>query len=242
MTNRARSLLIAWLVAKLVDAPGCAAPNRGQWMSQAAKQQAKLATSQIGSVEEVKAQARQAAGLLNALAEAALSKPPAGNQQVASAFSHDALEVSSGLQAIAESQTDEAFTNAVFGMCDSDRQAASPRVGRVMMGIAAAMRNHPPANMTLQQRQSAISYFETFGGRLINIPTECEQANKAMAEAGAQEQQAEAEHQANVNRALAAAAVLFAGAVVVTSAVGAAAATRPPATEQNFYNNELYGY
>jgi hypothetical protein len=109
-----------------------------------------------------------------------------------------------------------------------------------MMEIAAGMRNKPPANLTNEQRQSAINYFETFGGRLIDIPIKCEQANTAMTQAGTQEQQAEAEHQANVNRSLATAAALFAGAVVFRSAVGAAAATSPPVTEQNFYDNQFY--
>lgn len=239
MTNRARPILIAWLIVALFNVPGCA-PDRSQWMSQAADQQAKVATSQIGSVEEVKAEARQAAELLNGLAAAALNKPPAGNQKVASAFSSDAFEISAGLRAIAESQTDAGFTNAVFAMCDPARRDACPRVGQVMMGIAAGMRNNPPANMTNEQRQSAINYFETFGGRLIDIPTKCEQANTAMTEENTQEQQAEAEHQVNVNRTLAAAAAVFAGAVIFTSAVGAAAATRPPVTEQNFYNNQFY--
>jgi len=63
-----------------------------------------------------------------------------------------------------------------------------------------------------------------------------------MGEASSQEQQAEANHQTNVNRALVAAGVLFAGAVVYTSAVGSAAATRPPVVQQTFNNNQFYGY
>src|SRR5579864_5442908 len=98
MRSCARPVLIAWLIAALIDLPGCA-PDRSQWMSQAASQQAKVATNQIGSVEEVRTEARQAAGLLNGLAASALKNPPAGNQQVASAFSSDAMEVSSGLRA-----------------------------------------------------------------------------------------------------------------------------------------------
>ena len=221
MRSCARPVLIAWLIAALIDLPGCA-PDRSQWMSQAASQQAKVATNQIGSVEEVRTEARQAAGLLNGLAASALKNPPAGNQQVASAFSSDAMEVSSGLRAIAESQTDAGFTDAVFAMCNPAREAACPRIGHVMMGIAAGMRTNPPANMTDEQRQSAINYFETFGGRLIDIPIKCEQANNAMAEASTQEQTAEVNHQTNVNRALIAAGVLFVG----VAAVGAASAGR----------------
>jgi hypothetical protein len=124
MINRA---LIAWIVGVLISVPGCA-PNRNQWMSQAATQQAALATESIGDVQRVKAEAREGAAMLNGLSAAAQNKPPAGNQQVASAFASDATEVSSGLQAIAESQTDAGFTNAVFAMCDPARKAASPRV------------------------------------------------------------------------------------------------------------------
>ncbi|MBV8137744.1 MAG: hypothetical protein JO121_19265 [Deltaproteobacteria bacterium] len=241
MRTRVRSVLIAYVIAALINLPSCA-PNRGQWMSQAANQQAKVATDQIGTVEDVKAQARQAAQLLNGLSAAALNKPPGGNQQVAQAFADDVSEVSSGLQAIAESRTDAAFTNAVFGMCDASRQAACPRVGRVMMGIAAGIRTNPPSNLNPDQKQAAIQYFETFGGRLINIPTQCVQASKAMVAADTEEQQAEVAHQANVNRALTAAAIVFAGTVVYASAVGAAAATRPPVVQNNFYNSQFYGY
>jgi hypothetical protein len=246
MTNRA---LIAWIVLVLISAPACA-PNRNQWMSQAATQQATLATESIGDVQRVKAQAREGAAVLNGLAAAAQKKAPAGNQQVAAAFARDAVEVSSGLQAIADSQTDAGFTNAVFAMCDPARKAASPRVGQVMVGIAAGIRNNPPANAPPEQQRSAINYFETFGERMIDIPTKCEQASNAMANASTQEQQAEAEHQTNVNRALTAAAVLFAGAVVYSSAVAsrpvtlAAPAPAPTYTHCSETGNgfNCYGY
>lgn len=58
------------------------------------------------------------------------------------------------------------------------------------------------------------AYFDTFGERLINIPSKCDHASAAMAEADAEEQKAEAEHRENVNTAEAAAALVFAGAVV----------------------------
>jgi hypothetical protein len=238
MTNYA---LIASTVVVLISSPGCA-PNRNQWMSQAATQQAARATESIGDVQRVRTEAREGAAMLNGLSAAAQNKPPAGNQQVAYAFARDAVEVSSGLQAIADSQTDAGFTSAVFAMCDPARKAASPRVGQVMVGIAAGIRNNPPPNVPPEQQRSAVNYFETFGGRLIDIPTKCEQASKAMADSSAQEQQAEVLHQVNVNRSLAAAALLFTGAVVFTSAVGAAAATRPPVVENNFYNNQFNGY
>ena len=56
-------------------------------------------------------------------------------------------------------------------------------------------------------------YFDTFGERLIDIPPKCDQTSAAMAEADAEEQKAEAQHRANVNTAVTAAALVFAGAV-----------------------------
>jgi hypothetical protein len=125
MGNRARLLLTSWLIAGLVSLPGCAL-DRSQWMSQAAGEQAKAATNDIGTVQQVKTEAQQAAGLLNGLAAYALQKPPGGNQQVATAFYSDAMQVSSGLQAIAQSQTDEAFTRAVFAMCERTAKPLAP--------------------------------------------------------------------------------------------------------------------
>jgi hypothetical protein len=107
-----------------------------------------------------------------------------------------------------------------------------------MMGIGGAIR--PPANLNPGQQQGAIQYFETFGGRLIQIPVKCTRADRTMAQADAQERQAETEHQANVNRALIAAGVLFAETAAVASTVGAAAATRPPVIQNTYNNNQFY--
>ncbi len=63
-----------------------------------------------------------------------------------------------------------------------------------------------------------------------------------MAEAGLEEQQAEINHQANVNRALTAAAIVFAGTALVAGEVGAAAATRPPVQNNYYYVNQNNGY
>src|SRR5215469_9743001 len=235
MSKLGSKVVVTWLVATIVAVPGCA-PNRNQWMAQSASQQATIATSDIGTIQQVRTQAGQGAQLLNALAAAAMKNPPKGNLQAAQTFANDAEEVSAGLQSIKESQTDVGFTNAVLAMCDPQVQAASPRVGRVLMAIGGGIRNNPPSNMSSAQQQGAIQYFETFGGRLIQIPVKCTQAGSAMAQADAQERQAETEHQTNVNRALIAAGVLFTGTVVVASTVGAAAATRPPVI-QNTYNN-----
>jgi hypothetical protein len=49
---------------------------------------------------------------------------------------------------------------------------------------------------------------------------------------------AEAQHQANVSRALTAAAFVFAGTALVAGEVGAAAATRPPVQNNTYYVNQ----
>lgn len=182
----------------------------------------------------VKAQARDGANTLKQLAAIMVHGASASHRPAALAFSQDTGELASGLDSIADSQTDEAFDNAVFSMCDQQRKDAAPRVGHVLMGIAGAMRTNPPPKVPAEQLQQQIGYFETFGERLINIPSKCDQAKATMQQAQAQEQQAEAEHQVNVSRALNAAALAFAGAVIYTTAVSAAAASRPVVTN-NYY-------
>jgi hypothetical protein len=164
--------------------------------------------------------------------------PPKGKEAAALAAANDFTEIGSGLQAIADSNTDAGFTNAVFAMCAPQRKDAAPRVGRLMVGLAGNIASNPPANMTEQQRNQAIFYFSTFGNRLINIPYQCDQAKSAMTEASAEEQQAELNHKENVNNAMTASAVVFAGTVFFASAVGSAAATRPPVVQQF---NQQYG-
>lgn len=225
---------LAFFISTLLILSACA-PNRAQWMAQAAQQQAKVATGPIGSPDTVRAQAAQGAAILNALAADIASNPPAGKQQVASEFVNDAGEISSGLRAIADTHDDDQFTNAVFAMCQSVRRDAAPRVGQVLLGLAGGIQTKPPSNMSEQDRTQAALYFSTFGERLIDIPAKCDQAGQQLNEASAQEQQAEIKHTQNVNNALTAAAVVFMGTALVAGEVGAAAATRPPVVEQNNY-------
>lgn len=98
---------------------GCA-PNRAEWMSQAATQQAQAATGSIGDEQEVKKESRVAAQVLRTLSDDASNAAAGPNQQAAIAFAQDAILISSGLDAIADSQTDEQFTQAVWSMCDSE--------------------------------------------------------------------------------------------------------------------------
>lgn len=237
--RRLNPALLAGLMATVVNVAGCA-PNRAEWMSQAAQQQAKLATGPIGNEQEVKVESRQGALMVNSLA-ADLSKAAQGSQQqIAQAFAQDTAQISGGLDAIADSQTDEQFTDAVFAMCDPERKAAAPRVGRVMIGLANAINAKPPTNVPLEEIQRTVSYFDTFGERLIGIPAKCEHASAAMAEASAEEQQAEAEHQANLNAAATTTAIVLGAALITAGSVAAAEASRPiivqsPPVENNYY-------
>jgi hypothetical protein len=215
---------------------GCG-PNRKAALSKAAQEQATIATGSIGTKDQIRAQARDGAHLLKEISAALVRNPPKGNQQAVQLFTTDAAEVSAGLDAIADSQTDDQFTASVFNMCDAQRRAAAPMVGHFLVGVANGIRAKPPGNVPPQQVEQQANYFSTFGERMINVPTQCDRAQAGMAEASAQEQQAEISHSKNVNNAMTAAAVVFAGTVLFASAVGSAAATRPPVTEQYNTNN-----
>lgn len=219
---------------------GCG-PNRSAALGEAARQQASLATGPIGTEDQVRSQARDGARMLKELSAELVRNPPKGaNPQVVGVFTADAAEVSAGLDSIADSKTDDQFTASVFNMCDAQRRDAAPRVGHVLVGIATMIRAKPPVNAPPQQAQQVSNYFDTFGERMINVPTECDWAQAGMAEAAAKEQEAEAQHQANVNAAIKAAELIFAGAVVYGTAVSAAEANRPvviqtPPVQNNYY-------
>jgi hypothetical protein len=204
-------------------------------MQTAAEQRAKSATEPIGNPEQVRAGARQASIVLTSFATTIAANPPRGQPQVALAFAHDAGQISSGLLAIADSKTDAEFATAVFAMCDQDRLTAAPRIGEFLLALAGGIQSNPPPNMTVEIRAQEYNYFATLGLRLTDIPSKCQQASGAIAQADAEEQQAEAKHTANVNTALTAAALLFVGTALVASNLGAAAATRPPVVQQNNY-------
>lgn len=192
------------------------------------------ATEPIGNPEQVRAESRRASAVLTSLATSiAAANPPKGQQQIALAFSRDTSEISSGLLAIADSKTDAQFTNAVFAVCEPARREAAPRVGGALLALAGGIQSNPPANMTEEEQTQGYNYFATFGERLIDIPSKCQQASGAIAEANAEEQRAEAKHAANANTALTAAVLVFVGTALVASNVGAAAATRPPVVQQN---------
>jgi hypothetical protein len=223
-------------------------PNRTQSMAKAARDQATAATGDMGTPDQVRIQAKEEVILLNGVSTTIYSNLDKYSVQERATYiplAQSTTAVASGLQAIAVSQTDTGFTSAIFAMCDPDRRAAEPRVGQMELAMAGALQAgklQPKA--TPQERANAVAMLTAFGNTMVSIPGRCEQANNAMAEASVQEQNAEAQHQANVSRALTAAAIIFVGTAMVAGEVGAAAATRPPVQQNYLYVNQYnsYGY
>lgn len=234
------SIVIAGLVLT-----GCG-PNRAEWMARAAKNQATSATAPIGSLQQVRLEAGQASAVLTRLVGtigANADRYSPAEKAVYFPLAQYAATVSSVLQAISASRTDDEFTKAVFAMCGPALKDAEPRVGRVMLNIGGAIEaGQIGTGLTEQQGTGAANYYETFGNRLVGIPAQCDQAESAMAEASSAEQNAEAQHQVNVTRALTMATVLFVGTAMLAGEIGAAAATRPPVQNNYMYVNQYNGY
>ena len=183
---------------------GCA-PNRDQWMQQAASKQAQAATQDIGNVEQVKQEAAQGAQALRALALKTVSISTV-DPKVRESFVLTASDLADGLQTIGNSQSDDQFTTACLAMCSDYRKKEEPLMGQFLIGLGRT------------GTEQSKAYWITFGTRLFSIPSRCDQAEEALKAASAQEQTAEANHQTNVNRALIVAGVLFAGATALEGA------------------------
>ena len=98
----ASQVLVAWIIAQMIVLGGCA-PDRAQWMAQAANQEAGTATAEIGNPQEVKSQAKAGAEMLRQMA--ALMQKSASTrkqQQIASSFGQDTDQLAAGLDAIAQ--------------------------------------------------------------------------------------------------------------------------------------------
>jgi len=151
------------------------------------------------------------------------------------------LLTTSNLQEIANSKDDESFTNAVFAMCYRDRQSAAANVGDFLAAFASTV--PPPPNMPIDEAKRATAYLVGLGERLKGIPSQCQDANSAMAEASTEEQSAEQHHQqamATLNNALTGIAVVLGTAVIAAGSVEAARASRPiivqnPPVQNNYY-------
>jgi len=232
----AEGLILSWICLLIC---GCG-PNRSAVVGAAAQQQASTATAAIRTPDQIRAEARNGSNILKELSAGLVRNPPKGaNPQVVGIFLLDAAEISAGLDAIADSKTDDQFTASVFNMCDAQRRTAAPSVGQVLVGIATNIRAKPSVTMPPQQVAQISNYFDTFGERMINVPTECDRAQSEM-EAAAKGQEAETKDQAKVNAAINAAELIFAGAVVYGTDVSAAQASRPiviqsPPVQNNYY-------
>jgi len=194
-----RSIFVAGLWLLLTGAISCAtrhdytADGQRQVHPQTADayesgfQQAAQATESIGDRPEVRNEARQAAGLLKGLLGLILQLPHS-NPQVVSGMTRDVAQLSSGLDAIADSHNDQEFTAAVFGMCEPEPMQASARVGPLLIGLATRIRTNPPANAPINQVTGWAQYFDRLGETLIRIPHQCRLARQAIAQVKAQVQ------------------------------------------------------
>ncbi len=201
-------------------------------MAKAAKNEAAAATEDMGSPDQIRIQAKAEAILINSMATSIYSHMDKYSDQeraVYLPFAQSAMEVASGLQEIAGSQSDDGFAQAIFAMCEPERREAEPQVGQMELEMAGAFEaGKLGPHGTPEQRADAGAMLTAFGNTMISIPSRCDQANAQMAEANLEEQQAEVKHQENVDRAMTAAAVIFAGTAMAAGEIGAAAATRPP--------------
>ncbi|HEY2106783.1 MAG TPA: hypothetical protein VGH29_13395 [Candidatus Binataceae bacterium] len=151
------------------------------------QQQALAATASLGDRPQIRDQARQAADVLKGLI-GLIVQLPQSNPLVVSALTRDIAQLSSGLDAIADSHNDQQFTAAVFGMCEPEPMQASARVGPLLIGLGARIKINPPANASSDQVNSWAQYFDRLGETLVRIPQQCRLALKATAPTKAQVQ------------------------------------------------------
>jgi hypothetical protein len=146
------------------------------------------------------------------------------------------MEIAGSLQAIADSHTDDGFTNAIIAMCG--HQDAAVFVGRVEAFRAAQVASTASTlpGYSAEQRADIAAFIQSMAEVMISIPARCEQAKARLAQASAQEQLAEVHHQTNVNRALIVAGVLVAATAIVAAgaAQGFAEAHRPVYTSPDY--------
>jgi hypothetical protein len=206
------SIYVAGLWLLVIGVTGCAArrdntadgqhqPDQetaGTYQSQlqeVARQQMAEATGSSGDRPAVQSEARQAAGVLKGLL-GLVSRIPKADPKVVSGLTRDVAQLSSGLDAIADSHDDKEFTAAVFDMCDPDSVQASARVGPLLFGLGEHIRTNPPAKVPSDQVTTWAFYYESLGETLIRIPRQCHQVQQAIAQLKAQ-----AKEQGNPQRA-----------------------------------------
>jgi hypothetical protein len=155
-----------------------------------AQEQAAEVTGSGGDRREVRNEARQAANTLKELV-GVVSQVPKANQQVVVGLTRDVAQLSTGLDAIADSRNDQEFTDAVFAMCEPEPLEASSRIGPLLIALAARVRVNPPANAPLDQVNSLAQYFDTLGETLVRIPRQCRHAQQEVARTKLQVQEQE---------------------------------------------------
>ena len=142
-----QSLYVAGLWLLLTGAISCAARRdyaadgqglrdrqaAGTYQSQfqeTAQLQADEATASIGDRSTVQNEARQAAGVLKGLVGLVMRLPNA-NPRVVSGLTRDVAQLSTGLDAIADSHNDQEFTAAVFRHVRTRADAGLRQAGTV---------------------------------------------------------------------------------------------------------------
>jgi hypothetical protein len=157
-----------------------------------------------------------------------LTKPSA-NQQLAAALARDFSQVSSGLDSIATARPTSNSPPRCSPCATPAQGGCRPcGTGNGRPGLLSAK---PPPNVPADQVHRVVAYDRGFGERLIDVPSKCEHASATMALANAQEQQAELPHQANVNAAVTASAVVLGAVLITAGTVAAAEESRPVIVE-----------
>jgi hypothetical protein len=175
------------------------ATSQSETRFEIAQQQAAEVAGSDGSRRQVRNEARQAANTLKELV-GVVSQVPNANQQVVAGLTRDVAQLSSGLDAIADSRNDQEFTAAVFGMCEPEPIQASNRVGPLLIGLAARLRVNPPANAPADQVNVLTQYFDTLGETLVRIPRQCRRAQEEVTRTKVQAQEDDAGDQAPAAR------------------------------------------
>lgn len=156
--------------------------------STAAEQQVAEATQGIGNEEQVREASKRAADALKGLLTLE-AKLPNVKQQVVLVLTQNVAQLSSGLDAVAQSQSDQQFVRAMLSMCDRSRVSAASQMGPFLVALAANIRAKPPRNVPTSEWKAWADYYDSLGESLVQVPSQCEQIQAAIAEARAKAEQ-----------------------------------------------------
>lgn len=152
--------------------------TEGTGSQQAALKQVGEVTGFAGDRSQVRNLARQTAMVLKGLL-GLVSQAPNANQQVVAGLTRDVAQLTSGLDAIADSANDQEFSAAVFEMCQPETTSASARVGPLLIGLAARIEASPPKNVPEDKVSALAHYFDSMGETFVRIPAQCRLASAA---------------------------------------------------------------